>query len=51
MPTKEIRYSLTFLGTIEIPENATDEEIRDAIKEDYYNHGFDFDYVNDVEWS
>ena len=47
---KTIRYSLTFLGAIEVPDNATNEEIRDYIQndfEDYYN----FDCVNDVEWS
>lgn len=47
---KIIRYNLTFLGAIEVPDNATNEEIRNYIQndfEDYYN----FDYVNDVEWS
>lgn len=48
---KIIRYSLTFLGAIEVPDNATDEEVYDYIREDYYNQGFDFDYVNDVDWS
>ena len=48
---KTIRYSLTFLGTIEVSDNATDEEVYDYIREDYYNQGFDFDYVNDVDWS
>ena len=48
---KTIRYSLTFLGTIEVPDNTTDEEVYDYIREDYYSQGFDFDYVNDVDWS
>ena len=48
---KTIRYNLTFLGTVEVPDNAIDEEIYDYIREAYYNQGFDFDYVNDVDWS
>lgn len=48
---KTINYSLTFLGNIEVFDNATDEDILDAIKEAYYDQGFNFEYVNDVKWS
>lgn len=50
---KEIQYSLTFLGSIEVEDDVeyTDDEIRQMIKEKYYDDGFDFEYVNDVDWS
>lgn len=47
---KTIRYSLTFLGAIEVPDNATNEEIRDYIQNDFETY-YNFDCVNDVEWS
>jgi hypothetical protein len=46
---KTIRYNLTFLGMIEVPDNATDEEIREAIQRDYDFYS-DFDCVNDVDY-
>ena len=50
--TKTLRYSLTFLGEIEIPADIEwdNEAIIDKIREDYYDKGFNFDYVNDVEY-
>ena len=47
---KTIRYSLTFLGAVEAPDNATDEEIRDYIQNDFECYS-DFSCVNDVDWS
>lgn len=47
---KTIRYSLTFLGAIEVPDNATNEEIRDYIQNDFEFYS-DFSCVNDVDWS
>lgn len=50
--TKTVKYSLTFLGEIEIPADMEwdNEFILEKIRENYYNQGFDFDYVNDVEY-
>ena len=50
---KVIRYSLTFLGTIELDdfeENLTDSQIKELIAEHYYDQGFDIEYANDVEY-
>ena len=50
---KVIRYSLTFLGTIELAdfeENITDSQIQSLIAEHYYDQGFDIEYANDVEY-
>lgn len=49
---KTIRYSLTFLGEVEVDDtfDTTDQEmVKDKICSDYYERGFDFDNVNDVE--
>lgn len=49
---KVIRYSLTFLGTIELDENEqlTESQIQSLIAEDYYNAGFDIENANDIEY-
>ena len=50
---KVIRYSLTFLGTIELAdfeENLTDSQIKSLIAEHYYDQGFDIEFANDVEY-
>ena len=49
---KTVKYSLTFLGEIEVPADIEwdNEAIIDKIREDYYDKGFNFDYVNDVEY-
>ena len=48
---KTIYYSLTFLGTIEVSDDATYEEIKSAIANDYYDAGFDIDNMNDIEYT
>lgn len=52
---KYINYALTFIGRVEVDEDClpgplTDEMAREIIKDKYYNDGFNFDYVNDVEY-
>ena len=52
---KYINYALTFVGRVEVDEDCfpsplTDEMAREIIKDKYYNDGFNFDYVNDVEY-
>ena len=49
---KIIRYSVTFLNTIEIfgDENLTDKQIKDLIAEDFVQWGNDIGYANDVEY-
>lgn len=47
---KTIRYSLTFLGELEIPDNLSDPDIKDEIARDWYERGFDIQNVNDIEW-
>ena len=50
---KVIRYTLTFLGTIELAdfeENLTDSQIQSLIAEHYYDQGFDIEYANDIEF-
>ena len=46
---KIIRYNLTFLGAVAVPDDATDEEIREAIQKDYDFYS-DFSCVNDVDY-
>lgn len=50
--TKTVKYSLTFLGEIEIPADIEwdDEAILNKIEENYYNKGLNFNYVNDIEY-
>ena len=49
---KTIRYSATFLGTIEVfgDENLTDNQIQELIAEDFAQWGNDIGYANDVEY-
>lgn len=47
---KTIRYYLTFLGTIEVPDDVKDEDIPSFIEEDCYSNGLDIKNANDVEW-
>ena len=42
---KEIQYSVTILGSMRVPENATNEEIKSFILDDYWSNE-----PNDVEW-
>lgn len=44
---KTIQYSLTFLGTIEVPDNYNEEQIKSVIA---IENGFDIDNANDVEY-
>ena len=51
---KVIRYSVTFLGTIELAEheeNLTASQIQELIAEDLYdNYNSEVEYANDVEY-
>lgn len=47
---KTIQYSMTFLGTIEVPDDYGFEEIRDEIIRDYEDQGLDGYNANDIEW-
>lgn len=51
---KVIRYSVTYLGTIELAEheeNLTDSQIQELIAEDLYdNYNSELEYANDVEY-
>ena len=50
---KVIRYSLTFLGTIELAdfeENLTDSQIQELIAEYCHDEGIDIEFANDVEY-
>lgn len=42
---KEIQYNVTILGSMNVPDNATDEEIKELILADYWENE-----PNDVEW-
>ena len=50
--TKTVRYSITVLGSIEIPEDRTNDEqyIMDRIADDYFEYGGDIGYAHDVEY-
>lgn len=50
--TKTVRYSITVLGSIEIPEDRTNDEqyIMDRIADDYFECGGDIRFANDVEY-
>ena len=44
---KTIRYTITSLGELQVPDDATDEDIEILITEDVMdNH----DEINDIEW-
>ena len=51
---KVIRYSVTYLGTIELAEheeNLSDSQIQELIAEDLYdNYNSELEYANDVEY-
>ena len=51
---KVIRYSVTYLGTIELAEheeNLTNSQIQELIAEDLYdNYNSEVEYANDVEY-
>ena len=47
---KTIQYSITFLGTIEVPNDYDDEQIEEAIHMDCLATGGDVRFANDVEW-
>ena len=42
---KQIRYSVTILGSMEVPTAATDKEIKELILADYWENE-----PNDIEW-
>lgn len=52
--SKVIRYSVTYLGTIELAEheeNLTNSQIQELIAEDLYdNYNSEVEYANDVEY-
>ena len=49
---KIIRYSVTFLGTIELDENDNPnyQQAMDMIADDFNQYGMDIGYANDVEY-
>ena len=49
---KTIRYSVTFLGTIELDENDNPnyQQAMDMIADDFNQWGNDIGYANDVEY-
>ena len=42
---KEIQYSVTILGSMKVPDNASHEDIKTLILADYWENE-----PNDVEW-
>ena len=49
---KVIKYSVTFLGTIELDENDNPnyQQAMDMIADDFNQYGTDIGYANDVEY-
>ena len=51
---KVIRYSVTYLGTIELAEheeNLTNSQIQELIAEDLYdNYDSELEYANDIKY-
>ena len=49
---KTIRYSVTFLGTIELDnnDNPNYQQAMDMIADDFNQYGYDIGYANDVEY-
>lgn len=47
---KKIQYSITFLGTIEVPDDYSDEQIKSAIDIDALEYGCNITYADDIEW-
>ena len=49
---KAIRYSVTFLGTIELDDNdnPNHQQVMDMIADDFNQWGSDIGYANDVEY-
>ena len=49
---KTIRYSVTFLGTIELDDNDNPnyQQAMDMIADDFNQYGYDIGYANDVEY-
>ena len=49
---KTIRYSVTFLGTIELDDNdnPNHQQVMDMIADDFNQWGSDIGYANDVEY-
>lgn len=52
MMAKVIRYSVTFLGTIELDDNDSPnyQQAMDMIADDFNQYGYDIGYANDVEY-
>ena len=50
--TKILRYSVTFLGTIELDDNDSPnhQQIMDIIADDFNQWGSDIGYANDIEY-
>ena len=50
--SKIIRYSVTFLGTIELDDNDNPnyQQAMDMIADDFNQYGTDISYANDVEY-
>ena len=49
--SKEIKYSVTYLGIVEVEDDATEEDIQQAIANhhNFYTYA-DIEAANDVEW-
>ena len=49
---KILRYSVTFLGTIELDDNdnPNHQQTMDMIADDFNQYGYDIGYANDVEY-
>ena len=50
--SKVIRYSVTFLGTIELDDNDNPnyQQVMDMIADDFNQYSTDIGYANDVEY-
>ena len=50
--TKILRYTVTFLGTIELDDNDSPnhQQIMDIIADDFNQWGSDIGYANDIEY-
>ena len=48
--SKTIRFSITILGEIEVPNGASHEDILDRIHRECYEMGVDARMANDIEY-
>lgn len=47
---KKFQYSIIFLGTIEVPDNYSDKQIKAVIDMDAQEYGCNITYANDITW-